>query len=146
MAKKARAGAGKGAAKAMEAKGNAPREALPVLEALARIRVRQAAPEESDLHAAVAEAFAAAGIEARHEAALGPRRRVDFLCGTVGVEIKKGPVPPARLCEQCARYLASPLLTALVVVSPRALRVPARIGGKPVVVFSLNRLWGVALP
>ncbi len=130
----------------MESKRGVPEEARPVLAALSGVRVRQAAPEEAELHAAVAEALAAAGLEARHEAVLGPRCRVDFLCGTVGIEIKKGAPPLARLREQCARYLRSDRLSALIVVSPRALRVPGVIAGKPVVVFSLNRLWGVALP
>ena len=37
-------------------------------------------------------------------------------------------------------------LDGRVVVTQRAVPVPERIGGKPVRLVSLNRLWGVALP
>lgn len=117
-----------------------------VLRALSRIRIPKAAPEEHELHDAVAKALADAGLSARHEARIAPRCRIDFLCGKVGIEIKKGKVPGARLYSQCERYLASAELDALVLVSPNALTIPPRIGGKPVYIFSLNRLWGVALP
>ena len=117
-----------------------------VLRALSHIRVPKAAPEEYELHEAVAKALADAGLTAKHEARIAPRCRIDFLCGSVGIEIKKGKAPGARLHSQCARYLASAEVDALVLVSPRALYLPPRIGGKPVYIFSLNRLWGVALP
>ena len=117
-----------------------------ILHALSRIRIPKAAPEEYELHEAVATALADAGLSARHEARIAPRCRIDFLCGRVGIEIKKGKVPGARLYSQCARYLASAELDALVLVSPNALYIPPGINGKPVYIFSLNRLWGVALP
>jgi len=117
-----------------------------VIGALSAIRITKAAPEEHELHEAVAQALEKAGLAAKHEAVVAPRCRIDFLCGRVGIEIKKGKVPRARLREQCARYLASDEMDALVLVSPSALSLPAEIGGKSVVIFSLNRLWGVALP
>lgn len=121
-------------------------EMRAVLRALSAIRVEKAVPEESELHAAVAKALSEAGLSAKHEAVVAPRCRIDFLCGRIGIEIKKGKVPRARLHSQCARYLASDELDALVLVSPNALYLPETIGGKPAVIFSLNRLWGVALP
>lgn len=121
-------------------------EMSAVLGALGAVRIKQAVPEENELHIAVAKALADAGLEAKHEAVVAPRCRIDFLCGRVGIEIKKGKVPRARLQAQCARYLSSDALDALVLVSPNALYLPPVIGGKQVVIFSLNRLWGVALP
>lgn len=123
-----------------------PQEIQAVLGALSAIRIAKAMPEEYELHDAVAQALSAAGLSAKHEAPVAPRCRIDFLCGKVGIEIKKGKVPRARLHAQCARYLASPEMDALVLVSPSALSLPPAIGGKPVVIFSLNKLWGVALP
>jgi len=117
-----------------------------LLRALSAIRIKKAVPEEYEIHEAVAAALLSAGLDAKHEAAVAPRCRIDFLCGRIGIEIKKGKVPRARLHSQCARYLASDMLDALVLVSPGALYLPPSIGGKPVVIFSLNRLWGVALP
>ena len=51
-----------------------------------------------------------------------------------------------RCRREIARYLESDALDALLVVAQQAVPLPAAIGGKPVELFSLNRLWGVALP
>ena len=48
--------------------------------------------------------------------------------------------------QEKAIYLESDALDALLVVAQQAVPLPAAIGGKPVELFSLNRLWGVALP
>ena len=116
-----------------------------ILAALSAIRM-PAQPEEYEIHAEVARAFEDAGIEYIHECRLGPRRRIDFLCGSVGVEVKKGRPDGARLREQLARYLEDDRLTAAIVVLQRPCALPERVCGKPVRVVALNRLWGVALP
>ena len=65
-----------------------------ILAALATVRM-PAQPGEYDIHAAVARALAARGVSAQHEARLGPRCRVDFLCGKIAIEVKKaGPTGP----------------------------------------------------
>lgn len=124
---------------------NVDKQMQAVTRALCTLRV-PAAPAEYDLHKMVAAALDAAGIEARHEAPLGPRCRVDFLAGSVGIEVKRGAPPRRRLMEQAARYLKSDALSALIVVTTRGVNLPRYIAGKPLVVFGLNRLWGVALP
>lgn len=116
-----------------------------VVAALAAVRV-PARPEEYDIHAAVAEALAAAGLEYQHEYRLGPRRRIDFRVGRIGIEVKKGRPASSELAAQLKRYLESDDLDAVVVVAQRVAAVPDDIGGKPVRYVSLNRLWGVALP
>lgn len=116
-----------------------------VISALQSVRV-PAQPEEADLHALIARALTEAGIEYAHEYKLAPRCRLDFLCGTVAIEIKKGRPPVSRLREQLARYLAHPLLTEMIVVVQKNAPLPPRIEGKPVRVVRLNQLWGVALP
>ena len=60
-----------------------------VLTALAAIRAPQT-QDEYDLHGLVADALQRADIDFHHEAPLAPRCRIDFLCGTVGIEIKRG--------------------------------------------------------
>ncbi len=105
-----------------------------------------AMPGEYDLHALINEALTHAGIEHAHEYRLAPRCRIDFKAGRIGIEVKKGKPDARTLAAQITRYLASEELSALVVVMQRAVFVPERIGGKPVIVVSLNRLWGVALP
>ncbi len=116
-----------------------------VVAALATVRV-PAQPEEYHIHAAVAEALAGAGLECAHEYRLGPRCRIDFAVGRVGIEVKKGRPAAARLVKQLGRYLESDALDGVIVVTQRAVPLPASIRGKPVRQISLNRLWGVALP
>ena len=121
------------------------REMRRVADALAAVRM-PAQPEEYDIHAAVADALSAAGLAFIHEYRLGPRNRIDFLVGRVGIEVKKGRPAPSTLREQLERYLDADALDGLIVVTQRVTAVPGVICGKPVMLVSLNRLWGVALP
>ncbi len=116
-----------------------------IVAALSAVRM-PARPEEYDIHAAVARALAEAGLEYAHEYRLGPRRRIDFRVGRVGIEVKKGRPASAQLREQLRRYLESDALDAMIVVTQRVVRLPQTLSGKPVYLVSLNRLWGVALP
>ena len=120
-------------------------EIARVAAALSAVRV-PAQPEEYDIHAAVAQALAAAGLAYEHEYRLGPRRRIDFRVGRVGIEVKKGRPATSALTAQLRKYLESDALDAVIVVTQRVTRLPNTIGGKPVRLISLNRLWGVALP
>ena len=117
----------------------------PILSALSTLRV-PAEPGEYDIHGQIASALSAAGLDFAHEYRLGPRCRVDFLVGRVGIEVKKGRPAAAALHRQLARYLAFDALDAVVVITQKHTPLPERIGGKPVIQISLNRLWGVALP
>ena len=116
-----------------------------IIDVLAAVRM-PAQPEEYDIHAQVASALGAAGMDYEHEYKLGPRCRIDFRVGRVGIEVKKGRPASAELARQLGRYLASDELDAVIVVTQRVTRVPEHIHGKPVKLISLNRLWGVALP
>jgi len=116
-----------------------------VLEALQKMR-SPFALYETELHHQVEAALTAAGLPCRHEAPIATRYRIDFLVGTVGVEIKKGKPNATALRAQLQRYAASDLISAIVVVTSCRISLPETIGGKPVVQVSLNCLWGVALP
>ena len=116
-----------------------------IVVALSAVRM-PAQPEEYDIHAAVARALSDAGLEYEHEYRLGPRRRIDFRVGRIGIEVKKGRPATSQLVKQLRRYLESEDLDAVVVVAQRVTALPRTIGGKPVFLVSLNRLWGVALP
>ena len=116
-----------------------------ILAALSAIRVA-AQPEEYEIHAEIARALDAAGLTYIHEYKLQPGRRIDFLCGSVGIEAKKGRPDGTRLRAQLTRYLEGERLTGAIVVLQRPCALPERICGKPVHVIALNRLWGVALP
>lgn len=116
-----------------------------IVSALETIRCGAACTEE-ELHALCAQALAQAGLEAVHEARLGPRCRIDFLCGDVGIEIKKSRPERAKLIAQLTRYAACDQVRALVVAAPRGVNLPRAIGGKRVILIALERLWGISLP
>ena len=120
-------------------------EIQSILDAPSAVRVR-AQQEEHEIHREIARALEAAGIEYIHECPLAPGRRIDFACGSIGVEVKKGRPEAARLRAQLRRYLENTALTAVIVVLQKPCALPETICGKPVRVVSLNRLWGVALP
>ena len=101
---------------------------------------------EYELHELVADALYRGGLTAEHEVPIAPRCRIDFCVGDVGIEVKRGKPNPKRLAAQCARYLRSDALDALIVVVDTRASLPAHIEGKPLRVVGLNRLWGIALP
>lgn len=115
-----------------------------VLSALSAIRAPRTF-NEYDLHAIVLEALRAAGLPVRHEAVLAPRRRIDFLCGRVGVEIKRGRPSPAPLLRQLSAYAACDGVQALVLIAERVPPLPGQVGGKALRTVSLQKLWGIAL-
>ena len=105
-----------------------------------------AQPEEMEIHNAVSTALTEAGIAHEHEFRLGPRKRIDFVCGSIGIEVKKSRPKAADLQAQLKRYLEDTCLTAMIVVLQKPCSLPRTICGKEVHVVSLNRLWGIALP
>ncbi len=115
-----------------------------VVRALARLRA-PLCQGEYDLHRLAAQALEAEGIDFLHEVTLSPRCRIDFLAGAVGIEIKKGKPARGRLMEQLARYAESGRVQALVILVERSANLPATVLGKPCVMLSANRLWGIAL-
>ena len=104
------------------------------------------AENEYQLHEWIAAALSDGGFVIRHEAVLGPRCRIDFLVEGVGIEVKRGKPQKAALMKQCARYMASDEVEALILVLDVSVSMPNEIMGKPLTVFGLNRLWGIALP
>lgn len=114
---------------------------------LTALRVLRApiARGEYDLHGLVRAALTDAGLEAEHEVPLAPRCRIDFLCGGVGIEIKRGKPNRTAVRAQLARYAACAAVEAIVLVSESTIDLPGTIGGKPVRLVCLNRLWGIAL-
>ncbi|MBQ7455554.1 MAG: hypothetical protein IJS53_03850, partial [Clostridia bacterium] len=114
-----------------------------VLAALRTIRA-PVATDEYDLHALARQALARRGVACEHEAVLGPRCRIDVLCGRVGVEIKRGKPTKSTLLKQLERYAHTGKLDAVIVLCEQSVDLPETVGGVPVTVLSLHRLWGVA--
>ena len=116
-----------------------------IIAALGSIRI-SAQPEEYAIHALIDRALTDAGIAHTHEYRIAPGRRIDFICGRIGIEVKKGRPPSASLRRQAEKYLSSDAMDALIIVLQKPCYLPDCICGKPVYVVCLNRLWGVALP
>ena len=115
-----------------------------ILHAISQIRA-PLTRSEYDLHALIAGVFDAASIPYRHEALVAPRRRVDFLCTTVAVEIKRGKPLHRPLLRQLLAYAESPMVGSMILVADRAPVLPEAILGKRLFAVSLERLWGIAL-
>lgn len=115
------------------------------MAAIKTMRIGAADTEEA-IHAQAARAFENAGLAAEHEVRLAPRCRIDFMIGTTGIEIKKKRSQRTELLAQLARYAACERVEALLVLAPRGVDLPEKIGGKPVTMMSLEKLWGISLP
>ncbi len=116
-----------------------------VLDALKELR-SPFALYEMDLHQMVAWRLSEAGLPYVHEAKLAPGCRIDYLVGSVGIEIKKGRPDASAVKKQLMRYAACEGVQAIVLLTPRTVVLPKTVLGKPVHVIVLNQLWGVALP
>ena len=112
-----------------------------VAEIVAALRpLRLPLSDEIRLHQHMADAFDSAGIGYQREVRLSPRDRVDFLVGTVGIEVKiKG--GKRDIFRQLERYAEHDGVGALLLVSNVPMGLPPTINGKPVTYFSLARAW-----
>ena len=116
-----------------------------IVRAIETIRCGAACTED-ELHDQIAHALWAHGLEVQHEVRLAPRCRIDFMCGGVGIEIKKSRPERSKLMAQLMRYAACEQVSALVVAAPRGVDLPKEIAGKRVMMIALERLWGISLP
>lgn len=115
-----------------------------IISALSALRI-PLVTDEYQLQALVGQALERGGVPYVKEARLAPRCRVDFLCGSVAVEVKRGKPRRALLLQQLRRYAAQESVTAVVLVVERTADLPRTVLGKPCAVVALNRLWGVAV-
>lgn len=115
-----------------------------IIEAISALRA-PLQQGEYDLHRLVMDALDASDLPWEHEVKLAPRCRIDLMCGSVGIEIKRGKVEKARILEQLRKYAECEQVTGLILVTEKTVPVPHSIGGKPVRLICLNRLWGLAL-
>jgi hypothetical protein len=93
---------------------------------------------EDELQAAIAEVLHAASVDFLREEEISSGSRIDFLIGTIGLEVKVQ-CSLAALTRQAHRYLQSDKVSDLIVVTTKShhRQLPARLNGKPVVVVHL---------
>lgn len=87
---------------------------------------------EVQLQDAIEEALRAEKIAFERELILSPRERIDFLCGSIGIEVKINESMSQAL-RQAHRYLSDTRLSALALVGTKAwlARLPRELLGKP---------------
>ncbi len=95
--------------------------------------VKIASTNEADLQDGIAVSLATAGIDFKREHRLSKSDRVDFMVGSIGVEIKIQDSVSA-LTRQLQRYALSDEVSELLVITTRSRlsNLPRVLNGKPV--------------
>ena len=116
-----------------------------ILAALRALRLHPV-EYEHQLVQEIAGALSGSGIAFRREVKIGPRCRIDFVAGRIGIEVKKGKPNSVSVARQIDRYCEYDQIDALILVVERA--VPDHIlesNGKVVYWVELSSQWGIAL-
>ncbi len=116
-----------------------------VLRVLRSVRVREAGLQEVDIRDRLLDHLLRAGLPAIKEHVFAKGCRADIWIDGIVIEVKKKRPHAGDLLAQLQRYAAATPSRAVVLVLERAVPVPDAIDDKPVVMLSLNSLWGVAL-
>lgn len=96
--------------------------------------------DEKQLQAAIAGAFAAAGLTAEREVRLAPGDIVDFMVSDVAIEVKiKG--NKRDIFRQVERYCGHQAVGGLVLATNVPMALPAQVCGKPTSVALLGLGW-----
>lgn len=96
--------------------------------------------DEKVTQAAIANALELAGVSFEREVRLSDADIVDFMAGTIAIEVKiKG--AKAAIYRQLERYAEHGCVTSILLVTSRSMHLPALIKGKPTLVASLSRGW-----
>ncbi len=93
---------------------------------------------ESELQSGIETILARSGIKHRREVILDAASRIDFMAGSVGIEVKIWGTRNEVL-RQLGRYAEFDNISALVLVSTKANHrtMPATLNGKPIHIASL---------
>lgn len=95
---------------------------------------------QSEMEAALLAVLDASAISREHR--LGPGDRPDFLIdGRIVVEVKGPRHRAPAVLRQLGRYADYPEVEAIVLVTARAMVMPAFISDTPVTVINLGRAW-----
>ncbi len=96
---------------------------------------------EWELQRGVALMLTELGLEFKKEVLLGPKQRIDFLVGNVGIECKVD-MDLAGVTRQLWHYADSPRIDSLILVTTRHAHcgLPLEMKGKPIFVVHLLSL------
>lgn len=93
---------------------------------------------ETQLQTDIGQVLTRAGVDFIAEHRLDPRNRIDFMCGTVGIEAKTRH-PKRQTFKQLQRYANFDEVTDLILITGTFMGLPEDINGKPVYMVSLGR-------
>lgn len=96
---------------------------------------------EAAMQSAIERILKEAGLKFQREHVFGPRDRIDFLIGRIGLECKVD-MSKARVASQLLRYAERPEIDALLLVTSRHTHTFAQteLGGKPFKVIRVINL------
>src|SRR3990167_3137698 len=89
---------------------------------------------EKQFQDGIEEVLQLRGLPYRREVAISPRSIIDFMVGTVGIEVKVGG-GISEITRQLHRYAQSDAITELILVTSRmrhTLKLPASLNSKPI--------------
>lgn len=96
--------------------------------------------KEKPLQSEIEDALRKAGISFKREYWLSDSDKIDFLIGDIGIEIKiKG--NKKSIYKQIERYAESDEVSIIVLVTNKAIGLPAEINKKSVYVVNLSKAW-----
>lgn len=93
---------------------------------------------QAQMHDWLVEQFPERKVERERRLGLGSSI-ADFFVEGVAIEVKMNRARPADILAQIKRYAGHPEVSAVIVATNRALRLPATLSGKPVFGVSLGR-------
>jgi len=101
--------------------------------------------EESFIHKEIQRALTIEEIKYVHEYKLIPHKRFDFWIDGIVLEVKKRVPGKLALLKQLDKYTKSDEVKAIIIVLEKSIDLPKTLNDKPLIVFSLNANWGVAV-
>lgn len=115
-----------------------------IIKVLKQVKIGFSVSEEQ-IHNAVMKEFNDNGIKFCHEYKLSEGSRIDFIVGDIGIEIKNHDININSLKKQLAKYAESDLISCLILVSAKSIKLPEYIGKKKIYTINLSRNWSIAL-
>lgn len=95
---------------------------------------------EKDVQLDIEQVLKDAGVNYRREVVLDARSKIDFMIGTIGLEVKiKG--GKADIYKQLERYCKLDSITEIILQTSRSMGIPNKINGKPVYVINMGMAW-----
>lgn len=104
------------------------------------LRKRFTLATEKDVQAEIAQVLHATVPEHRREVILDDKNTIDFMVGTIGIEVKiKG--NKSAIFKQLQRYAEFDEITELIFVTSKTVGIPPTINNKSIYVVNMSKAW-----